>query len=144
LADRNRQADSDTSADGVGAERVDFIAIPTRDRARAVSFYEETLGLDRNPNSSDTWVEFETANLTLAIVAPEEMGIEFAPLPFGAVALRVADVEAAKERLAAAGVTFEGETWDSGVCNAAAFRDPDGNGLLLHRRYAPYRDGRLP
>ena len=75
---------------------------------------------------------------------PEEIGIEFAPLPFGAIAIRVEDVEAAKEKLIAAGVAFEGETWDSGVCNGAAFRDPDGNGLLLHRRYAPYRDGRLP
>jgi catechol 2,3-dioxygenase-like lactoylglutathione lyase family enzyme len=130
--------------DGIGAERVDFIAIPTRDRARAASFYEDTLGLPRNPNSTDTWVEFETGNVTLAIVTPEEMGIEFAPLPFGAVAIRVADVEAAKTKLKAADISFEGETWDSGVCNGAAFRDPDGNGLLLHRRYAPYRDGTLP
>ena len=131
-------------ADGIGAERVDFIAVPTRDRARAVAFYEETLGLERNPNSTDTWIEFETGNVTFAIVTPEEIGIELAPLPFGAVAIRVADPEVAKERLLAAGVTVAGETWDSGVCNGAAFRDPDGNGLLLHRRYAPYRDGRLP
>ena len=131
-------------ADGIGAQRVDFIAIPTRDKARAAGFYEDTLGLERNPNSTDTWIEFETGNVTFAIVQPEEIGIEFAPLPFGAIAIRVEDVEAAKEKLIAAGVAFEGETWDSGVCNGAAFRDPDGNGLLLHRRYAPYRDGRLP
>jgi hypothetical protein len=42
------------------------------------------------------------------------------------------------------GVEFRGETWDSGVCNGAVFHDPDGNGLLLHHRYAPYRDGRMP
>lgn len=131
-------------ADGIGAERVDFIAIPTRDKARAVDFYEGTLGLERNPNSTETWIEFETGNVTFAIVQPEEIGIEFAPLPFGAIAIRVEDVEAAKEKLIAAGAAFQGDTWDSGVCNGAAFRDPDGNGLLLHRRYAPYRDGRLP
>lgn len=131
-------------ADGIGAERVDFIAIPTRDKARAVDFYEATLGLERNPNSTETWIEFETGNVTFAIVQPEEIGIEFAPLPFGAIAIRVEDVEAAKEKLIAAGAAFQGDTWDSGVCNGAAFRDPDGNGLLLHRRYAPYRDGRLP
>jgi len=26
----------------------------------------------------------------------------------------------------------------------AFFRDPDGNMLMLHHRYAPYRDGRTP
>jgi hypothetical protein len=28
--------------------------------------------------------------------------------------------------------------WDSGVCHGAALRDPDGNAILLHRRYKPY------
>ena len=26
---------------------------------------------------------------------------------------------------------------DSGVCHMAHFRDPDGNALMLHSRYAP-------
>ena len=128
----------------IDAQRVDFVAIPTRDRERAVRFYGETLGLQRNPNSSDRWVEFETGNLTLAIVAPEEMGIDFSPLPFGAIALRVPDVAAAKKTLQEAGVEFKGEIFDSGVCNGAVFTDPDGNGLLLHHRYAPYTDGSTP
>ena len=128
----------------IGAERVDFIAIPTRDKALAERFYGETLGLEKNPNSTPNWIEFETGNVTLALVTPEEMGIEFAPLPFGAIAIRVPDVEAAKNSLAEAGVEFKGDTWDSGVCNGAAFRDPDGNGLLLHHRYAPYLDGTKP
>jgi catechol 2,3-dioxygenase-like lactoylglutathione lyase family enzyme len=125
-------------------DRVDFIAVPTRDRERAAEFYGETLGLERNPNSTDTWIEFETGNVTLAIVVPEEIGQPFAPLPFGAIALRVPDIEVAKKELEEAGIEFSGETWDSGVCNGAVFTDPDGNGLLLHRRYAPYRDGLLP
>jgi predicted enzyme related to lactoylglutathione lyase len=126
------------------AERVDFIAVPTQDRERAVTFYEETLGLTRNPNSTDTWVEFELGDATLAIVTPEQAGVEFAPLPFGTIAIRVPDVEAAKAELEAAGVEFRREIWDSGVCNGAVFKDPDGNGLLLHHRYAPYRDGTTP
>jgi catechol 2,3-dioxygenase-like lactoylglutathione lyase family enzyme len=128
----------------IGAERVDFIAIPTRDRDRAEHFYSETLGLEKNPNSTENWIEFETGNVTLALVTPEEMGIPFDPLPFGAIALRVPDLEAAKESLTGAGVEFAGETWDSGVCTGAAFNDPDGNGLLLHHRYAPYPDGSTP
>jgi hypothetical protein len=27
--------------------------------------------------------------------------------------------------------------WDSGVCHGAGFRDPAGNPILLHHRYAP-------
>jgi hypothetical protein len=28
--------------------------------------------------------------------------------------------------------------WDSGVCHGAGFRDPAGNAILLHYRYAAY------
>jgi hypothetical protein len=38
----------------------------------------------------------------------------------------------------AEGVEFLGETVDTGVCQMAFFRDPDGNVLILHRRYASY------
>ena len=128
----------------IGAQRVDFVAVPTRDRDRAERFYAETLGLQKNPLSTETWVEFETGNVTLALVEPEKFDMEFAPLPFGAIAIRVPDVEAARKALEDAGVEVKGETWDSGVCNGAAFTDPDGNGLLIHHRYAPYADGRTP
>src|SRR3954447_18896394 len=127
----------------IDVQRTDFVAVPTRDRERAAAFYGETLGLRKN-QTSDTWIEFETGNLTLSIVAPEEVGIEFAPLPFGTIVVRVPDVAAAKEKLEASGVEFVGEPWDSGVCHGAAFKDPDGNGLALHHRYAPYLDGTTP
>jgi hypothetical protein len=29
------------------------------------------------------------------------------------------------------------ETFDTGVCHMALMRDPDGNQIILHRRYAP-------
>jgi predicted enzyme related to lactoylglutathione lyase len=125
-------------------QRVDFIAVPTKDKQRASAFYEETLGLPRNPNSTETWIEFETGNVTLALVDPESVGQPFAPLPFASIVLRVPDVDEEKARLSSAGVEFFGETFDSGVCNGAAFKDPDGNGLMLHRRYAPYTDGTNP
>jgi catechol 2,3-dioxygenase-like lactoylglutathione lyase family enzyme len=128
----------------IDAQRVDFIAVPTQDRARAEQFYGETLGLRKNPNSTDQWIEFETGNVTLALVVPTEIGLPFEPLPFASVVLRVPDVGEARARLEAAGVGFKGETFDSGVCNGAAFRDPDGNGLMIHHRYARYRDGTQP
>ena len=128
----------------IGVERVDFVAVPTQDRDRAEKFYVETLGLQKNPLSTETWVEFETGNVTLALVEPEKVGIPFDPLPFGAIAIRVPDVEEARSKLAEAGVEFKGEVWDSGVCNGAAFTDSEGNGLLFHHRYAPYADGSQP
>jgi hypothetical protein len=37
-------------------------------------------------------------------------------------------------------VEFVGDTVDAGVCHMAFFNDPDGNVLILHRRYsAPAR-----
>ena len=128
----------------IGAGRIDFIAVPTQDRDRAESFYAETLGLRKNPLSTETWVEFETDNVTLALVEPEKFDLPFEPLPFGALAIRVPDVAEARRKLEEAGIEFTGDIWDSGVCNGAAFRDPEGNGLLLHHRYAPYLDGSLP
>jgi catechol 2,3-dioxygenase-like lactoylglutathione lyase family enzyme len=128
----------------IKAKRVDFIAVPTQDRDRAEKFYGETLGLERNPNSTDTWVEYEAGNVTLAFVDPESAGQPFTPLPFASVVLRVDDVDEAKTKLRSAGIEFVGETFDSGVCNGAAFKDPDGNGLMLHHRYAPYPDGSQP
>jgi predicted enzyme related to lactoylglutathione lyase len=128
----------------IEAQRVDFIAVPVQDRERAARFYEETLGLTRNPNSTDTWVEFETGNVTLALVEPGTAGQPFVPLPFGSIVIRVPDVEAARAKLQEAGVEVIGETWDSGVCNGAVFTDSEGNGLAVHHRYAAYPDGTTP
>jgi predicted enzyme related to lactoylglutathione lyase len=70
--------------------------------------------------------------------------MEFKPLPFASIAIRVPDVEAARARLEESGIEFGRATFDSGVCNGAIFTDTDGNGLMIHRRYAPYRDGTTP
>jgi catechol 2,3-dioxygenase-like lactoylglutathione lyase family enzyme len=107
--------------------------VPTRDTARAVAWYRDVLGL---PESEITESELETPNVTLSFWEPEREGIPFAANKAG-FALRVPDVAEARAELEAKGVEFIAETWDSGVCHFAAFRDPDGNVLILHRRYAP-------
>ena len=127
----------------IEAQRVDFIAVPTNDVEQAAEFYERVLGLEKNPNSLHDWIEFETGNVTLALVSAEGHGREFVPLPHGSIAIRVPDVEAAKAKLEAAGVQG-GDVWDSGACEGASFTDPDGNGILIHHRYAPYPDGTTP
>jgi predicted enzyme related to lactoylglutathione lyase len=128
----------------IDAQRVDFISVPTRDRDRAALFYGETLGLKRSRGSSERWVEFETGNVSLALVPIEMLGRDDLTPNIAPIAIRVPDVAAARKKLEAAGVEFPIETIDSGVCHIAPFRDPDGNALQLHRRYAPYRDGSLP
>ncbi len=117
---------------GIRVERVDFVSLPVRDLERARAFYVDRLGLRRDERSG----ELEAPNLTLCPWQPEAEGLPFAPSEAG-IALRVADVAAARRELEAAGVAFLGETVDTGVCHMAFLRDPDGNVLILHRRYAP-------
>lgn len=114
-------------------ERVDFVSIPTHDTARAVAWYRDVLGL---PESEFSEGEVETANVTFSFWEPEREGISFVANEAG-VALRVDDVAEARAELEAKGIEFIAETWDSGVCHFAACRDPDGNTVILHRRYAP-------
>lgn len=115
----------------IEVERVDFASVPVRDPERARTFYVETLGLRLDPRSG----EFETGNLTLSPWQPEAEGLTFEPNRAG-IALRVRDVADTRRRLEQAGVEFLGETVDTGVCHMAFFSDPDGNVLILHRRYA--------
>jgi predicted enzyme related to lactoylglutathione lyase len=74
--------------------------------------------------------------VTLAFWDPSTEGLEFQP-SIGGFALRVPDVQAAKKELEDRGVEFVGSE-DTGVCHMAVCVDPDGNALILHRRYAPY------
>ena len=128
----------------IEVERVDYIRVPVTDMREAVEFYGGVLGLERSPNSShDDWVEYEVGSVTLAAMTPHTHDYEFTPLPPGTIALRVPDVAAARVSLEPAGLEV-GEVWDSGVCQGVGVSDPAGNHVLLHRRYAPYRDGTLP
>jgi predicted enzyme related to lactoylglutathione lyase len=116
---------------------VDFVGFPTRDLPAAVAFYGETLGLPRSVyNEHRNFSEFETGNLTLSVYNAEKMGLAHNPNP-NPVALHVDDVARARQALEERGVSFQGETLDTGVCHMAFFSDPDGNALMLHRRYAP-------
>ncbi len=75
--------------------------------------------------------------MTLSVLDPEKMGVGSFESNASALALQVADVAAAREQLEQRGVAFMGDTIDTGVCHMAFFADPDGNGLMLHHRYAP-------
>ena len=116
-------------------EEVDFVSVLTQDMPRAKQFYAETLGLPVETESEND-MEFTLGQVTLDVFNPASVGHEFAPSPAG-IAIRVPDVAAAREELEAKGVRFDGDIVDTGVCHFAFFKDPDGNRLMLHRRYAP-------
>ena len=116
---------------------VDFVSVSTRNFEAAVEFYGMVLGLPcsaryrRAPGA-----EFETGSLTLQVLDSNAMGLEYRPNNHP-IALHVEDVEAARAELESRGISFKGDTIDSGVCHMAVFEDPDGNALMLHHRYAP-------
>ena len=114
----------------------DFITISTKDFDKAVEFYGGTLGLPELKRWGNMpAAEFETGNLTIAVMQSDAFGLEFQanshPLEF-----RVDDFDSAQEELKSRGVEFKGETIDSGFCKQGFFEDPDGNTLAIHHRYA--------
>jgi predicted enzyme related to lactoylglutathione lyase len=117
---------------------VDFVSIPAKDLAASMDFYGNVLGLE----AGKTWgqenplgAEYETGTVTLALIDVARLGIEFGATTVP-IAFQVDDVPAAREELEAKGVEFVSDLIDSGVCHQAIFKDPAGNSLGLHHRYA--------
>ena len=122
-------------------ERTDFISVPVTDMERAKRFYGETLGLPEVAHPEQGFPEYQLGeNVSLYLLQMENIGQTFTAPHSGSVALRVADVHEAQKELEAKGITFEFDEspFDTGVCHMAIFKDPDGNQLMLHRRYAPH------
>jgi catechol 2,3-dioxygenase-like lactoylglutathione lyase family enzyme len=118
----------------------DFICVATKDLDAAAAFYRDVLGLQEGKRWGTMPAgEFETGNLTIAVMQSDAFGMEFSPHAHP-IELRVDDVEAARAELESRGVEFEGDILDSGVCHQSFFSDPDGNSLAIHHRYAPHPD----
>ena len=116
---------------------VDFITVPTQDYEKADAFYGDVLGLERSKRWGEMPAgEFENGTVTIAIMQSDALGIEFKPHSHP-IAFQVDDVATARAALEAKGVAFVADNIDSGVCHMAYFRDPDGNALMFHHRYAP-------
>ena len=117
-------------------ERTDFVSVPVTDIERSVKWYGETLGLEQVGFGG--WPEFQLGeNVSIYLIDPTNYGQEFKGPHTASIALRVPDVEEARRELESRGIEFRGEIFDTGVCHMAFFADPDGNELMLHRRYAP-------
>jgi catechol 2,3-dioxygenase-like lactoylglutathione lyase family enzyme len=117
---------------------VDFVSIPTKDFDATRKFYAEVLALEPSIVWGDKpmGAEFETGTVTLALLNNAALGLAFSPNA-APIEFHVDDFEAAKAELESRGVEFQGDTIDSGVCFQAFFKDPDGNALAIHHRYAP-------
>src|SRR6476620_3165812 len=107
----------------ITVERTDFVSVPVNDMARAKRFYGETLRLPL-VSGDDAWPEYQLGeNVSLYLIDPTNIGQAFTAPHSSSIALRVSDVAEARAALEQSGVKFEGDTFDSGVCHMAFFRD---------------------
>jgi catechol 2,3-dioxygenase-like lactoylglutathione lyase family enzyme len=118
-------------------ERTDFICVPVTDMERAKTFYGETLGLPEIEHPEQGFPEYQLGeNVSLYLLQLENIGGAFRAPHDAGFALRVPDVAEARAELEEKGVEFNGDLLDTGVCHMSFFGDPDGNQIVLHRRYA--------
>ncbi len=115
---------------------VDFVSVPTKDYEKAAKFYGEVLGLPFVKRWGEMPAgEFQAGNLTIALMQTDAFGTEFTPHSMP-IAFQVADYETARAELESRGVEFVSDTIESGFCRQAMFKDPDGNTIGIHHRYA--------
>jgi len=123
------------NSDNLGFELGDIgqIGLTVDDLEKAVTFYRDTLGIKHLFNAPPAMAFFAAGKVRLMLSRPEKPDTE----RFGcALYFKVADIQHAREVLAARGITFEvephrlarmpdHELW------IAFFRDPDRNLLAL-------------
>ncbi|MDG1472544.1 MAG: VOC family protein [Ascidiaceihabitans sp.] len=106
------------------------IAISVKDRHASAAWYEEKLGFALLYHLDEAgWSELKTMTdgVTLG------MGEQVEPKPGNSVPFfGIADINAGRKNLEAAGVKFDGDTEViEGMVSTATFYDPDGNALML-------------
>lgn len=109
------------------------IGVTVSDLEKAVAFYRDALGMKHLFNAPPTMAFFAAGNVRLMLSRPEKPDSE----RFGcALYFKVVDIHAARDALAARGVTFEAEPHRLAKMPdhelwMAFFRDPDRNLLAL-------------
>lgn len=112
------------------------IAITVKDRHASAAWYQEMLGFELLFHADDAgWSELQTSTKGVTLGLGE--GPE--PQPGNATAVfGVADIDAARAALEAAGVSFEGDTMViDGMVKLATFHDPDHNPLMIAQNLMP-------
>ena len=122
-----------TSPDGSALTALRQIALTVSDVSRATAFYRDALGLPFLFSAGPNLAFLDVGGVRLMLAAPET---GFTAGASSMLYFRVADIEAAHERLSARGVAFpsvphliaampDHDLW------LDEFRDPDGNPLAL-------------
>lgn len=110
---------------------IDMFECTVRDKAKAVAFYRDVLGLPMTHEEEDG-AEFTLADgSTFGIWHAED---EVYPAG-GHVMFAVADIDAAVGELRARGVRLT-DIVESNVCRMSFGSDPDGNPFIIHQRKA--------
>lgn len=109
-----------------------FTMYPVTDMPRAVTFYQDVLGLNKSGLESEYWVEFDVDGATFGIGNFEQVGSAGTAQ---SLALEVDDMASFRAGLAERGYTTD-EPTELSICSIAHVKDPDGNTVWLHQRKA--------
>jgi predicted enzyme related to lactoylglutathione lyase len=114
---------------------VKFVGIPTRDQARALKFYTESLGFevstDQPFNDKQRWIELRIGHSQTRVVLFTPEGHEDRVGTFFNGSIACDDVEATYRQLRQRGVEFTQEPQKQPWGMFAMFKDPDGNQFVL-------------
>ncbi len=118
----------------IQVKEVAFVFYPVTDVARARKFYEGLLGLKVGMQiefgPGQWWIEYDIAGQALAISNALPSTAQ------SALALEVADLDAALDAVKAAGFTLSRDVLEFPPCRMLQVKDADGNEVTLHQRKA--------
>ena len=121
-----------------GLSEIRQVAVTVSDLERAVAFYRDALGMKHLFSAPPGLAFFAAGNIRLMLSCPEKPDSERFT---SALYFKVAEIQAARDALAARGVSFEAEPHRVAKMPdhelwMAFFRDPDRNlfGLMCEKR----------
>ena len=110
-----------------------FTVYPVSNVPRSRQFYEGVLGLNVGHNFDNRWVEYDIAGQTFAI---SDMMQDSKPgAPGAGIGFEVDDLDQTLAELKKSNVKFLMEVFPTPVCRMAVIADPDGNGIVIHKRH---------
>ena len=115
----------------------DFISLQVRDLESSAAFYEQYLGLVRNPAGPPHAVVFNTKPVPFAVrdlLPGVDLNAIKQPGEGIAVWLQAPDTQQIHDALADDGVTIVAEPFDGPFGRTFTFADPDGYQVTLHTK----------